>query len=61
MLYNYWYFVLATCFGLTLDHLQDNVLIVPLALERWPEDGLKKGRNVLPLQNTNNYVTLLCF
>jgi hypothetical protein len=26
ILYNYLYFVKATCFGLSLDHLQDNVL-----------------------------------
>jgi hypothetical protein len=25
ILYNYWYFVMATCFGLSLDHLQVNV------------------------------------
>ena len=24
--YNYWYFVMATCFGLSLDHPLDNVL-----------------------------------
>jgi len=26
ILYNYWYFVTATCFGLSLDQLQANVL-----------------------------------
>jgi hypothetical protein len=26
ILYNYWYFVMATCFRLSLDHLQANVL-----------------------------------
>jgi len=25
-IYNYWYFAIATCFGLSLDHLQYNVL-----------------------------------
>ena len=25
ILYNYWYFVMATCFGLSLDSLQANV------------------------------------
>ena len=24
--YNYWHFVMATCFGLCLEYLQDNVL-----------------------------------
>jgi len=24
--YNYWYFVMATCFGLSLEHLLDKVL-----------------------------------
>jgi len=27
MLYNYWYIVIATCFGPSLDHLQTNVFI----------------------------------
>ena len=26
IVYNYWYFVMATCFGHSLDHLQTNVL-----------------------------------
>jgi hypothetical protein len=25
-LYNYWYFVMATCFGLSLEHLQATIL-----------------------------------
>jgi len=25
ILYNFWHFVMATCFGLCLDHLQANV------------------------------------
>jgi hypothetical protein len=53
---------MATCFDLSLDHLQANIiedtisayyilqmaLIEPVTYEGWPEDGLKKDQNMSP-------------
>jgi len=40
------YLTMATCFGLSLDYLPANVITLKVQYVRWPEDGLKKDRNM---------------
>ena len=39
---------MATCFDPYVDHLQANVHKYLLSVHVWPEDVLKKDRNMLP-------------
>jgi len=39
---------MATCFSLSLDHLQAKHAESKGTYVRWPEDGLNKDRNMLP-------------